>query len=123
LCNSHSFYELVNNGKKALLLGMGGGTVYKQLTNNGYTVDIVEIDARIEKLAKKYFFIDENVDVIIDDARHYIRTANKKYDVIIYDLYNSETPPVHLMTKEAFADIQHKLTQTLFRGLKPHYCS
>ncbi len=99
-----------SNGKKALLLGMGGGTVYKQLINNGYTVDIVEIDARIEKLAKKYFFIDENVDVIIDDARHYIRTTNKKYDVIIYDLYNSETPPVHLMTVEAFADIQHKLT-------------
>lgn len=99
-----------SNGKKALLLGMGGGTVYKQLISNGYEVDIVEIDARIEKLAKEYFYIDKAVEVIIDDARHYIRTTNKKYDVIIYDLYHSETPPVHLMTKEAFADIQHQLT-------------
>lgn len=101
-----------SNGKKALLLGMGGGTVYKQLISNGYDVDIVEIDARIEKLAKKYFYIEQDVEVIIDDARHYIRTTDKKYDVIIYDLYHSETPPVHLMTKEAFADIQHQLTDS-----------
>lgn len=100
-----------SNGKKVLLLGMGGGTVYKQLIKNGYEVDVVEIDARIEKLAKKYFFIDKNVKIIIDDARHFIRKTDKKYDVIIYDLYNSETPPVHLMTKEAFANIQHTLTE------------
>lgn len=100
-----------SNEKKALLLGMGGGTVYKQLINNGYEVDIVEIDSRIEKLAKKYFFIDNEVEVIIDDARHFIRTTNKKYDVIIYDLYHSETPPVHLMTKEAFENIKEKLNK------------
>lgn len=100
-----------SNGKKALLLGMGGGTVYKQLVANGYKVDIVEIDARIEKLAKEYFYIEQDVEVIIDDARHYIRTTDKKYDVIIYDLYHSETPPVHLMTKEAFADIQQQLNE------------
>ena len=100
-----------SNGKKALLLGMGGGTVYKQLIANGYKVDIVEIDARIEKLAKEYFYIGKDVEVIIDDARHYIRTTDKKYDVIIYDLYHSETPPVHLMTKEAFADIQQQLNE------------
>lgn len=100
-----------SNGNKVLLLGMGGGTVYKQLISNAYEVDIVEIDARIEKLAKEYFYIEQDVEVIIDDARHYIRTTDKKYDVIIYDLYHSETPPVHLMTKEAFADIQQQLNE------------
>lgn len=99
-----------SKGKKALLLGMGGGTMYKQLINNSFEVDVVEIDSRIEKLAKKYFFIDEKVAVVIDDARHFIQTAQKTYDVIIYDLYHSETPPVHLMTKEAFAAIQTKLS-------------
>jgi predicted membrane-bound spermidine synthase len=98
-------------GKSALLLGMGGGTVYKQLVKEGLQVDIVEIDPRIEMLAKKYFNIDPATKVIIDDARHYIKTTDKKYDVIIYDLYHSETPPIHLMTQEAFTEIRAHLNE------------
>ncbi len=98
-------------GKKTLLLGLGGGTLYKQLKKNNLTVNVVEIDERIAKIAKKYFYINKNVNVIVDDARHYLNLTKKKYDVIIYDLYHSETPPIHLMTKEAFAEIKTKLTK------------
>ena len=98
-----------STGNKALLLGLGGGTLYKQLKKNNLDVDVVEIDNRIEKIAKQYFFIDDNVNVIVDDARHYINITPNKYDVIIYDLYHSETPPIHLMTKEAFSEIKNRL--------------
>jgi hypothetical protein len=97
------------NGDQALLLGLGGGTLYKQLIASKLNVDIVELDGRIELLAKEYFYIDDSVKVIIDDARHFINTTNKKYDVIIYDLYHSETPPIHLLTKEAFKEIRKTL--------------
>ncbi len=102
--------ESYTKGNKALLLGLGGGTLYKQLQQKGFDVDVVEIDARIEKVAKKYFYIEEKLNVVVDDARHFIKTTNKKYDVVIYDLYHSETPPVHLMTNEAFAEIKNMLT-------------
>ncbi|MBE7440958.1 MAG: fused MFS/spermidine synthase [Flavobacteriales bacterium] len=101
--------ESYSKGKKALLLGLGGGTLYKQLQQKGFDVDVVEIDARIEQVAKKYFYIENELNVVVDDARHFIKTTNKKYDVVIYDLYHSETPPVHLMTKEAFAEIKNML--------------
>lgn len=97
-------------GNKTLLLGLGGGTLYKQLKKNNMDVDVVEIDPRIAKLAKKYFFVDPALKVVIDDARHYIKTTAQQYDVIIYDLYNSETPPIHLMTREAFSEIKGLLT-------------
>ncbi len=100
-----------SNGKNALLLGLGGGTLYKELEKNNINVDVVELDGRIEEIAKKYFNINEDVNVVVDDARHYINTTTKRYDVIIYDLYHSETPPVHLMTKEAFAEIKTKLNE------------
>ena len=48
--------------------------------------------------------------MIVDDARHFINTTNKKYDIIIYDLYHSETPPIHLLTKEAFHEIRNELS-------------
>ena len=98
-------------GNEALLLGLGGGTLYKQLEKNNINVDVVEIDDRIEKIAKKYFNISNDVNVVVDDARHFINTTDKKYDIIIYDLYHSETPPVHLMTKEAFKEIKTKLNK------------
>lgn len=101
--------ESYSKGKKALLLGLGGGTLYKQLQQKGFEVDVVEIDSRIEQVAKKYFHIEKELNVVVDDARHYIRTTKKKYDVVIYDLYHSETPPVHLMNKEAFAEIKQML--------------
>jgi len=101
--------ESYSQGKKALLLGLGGGTLYKQLQQKGFDVDVVEIDERIEQVAKKYFYIENKLNVVVDDARHFIKTTNKKYDVVIYDLYNSETPPVHLMTKEAFEEIKNML--------------
>lgn len=99
------------SNKDALLLGLGGGTLYERLKKENINVDVVEIDERIENIAKTYFNINKDVNVIIDDARHYINTVNKKYDIIIYDLYHSETPPVHLMTKEAFKEIKTKLNK------------
>lgn len=98
-----------SNGKKALLLGLGGGTVYKQLESNQYQTDVVEIDERIGNIAKEFFYIDKSLPIVIDDARHYIKTTQQQYDVVIYDLYHSETPPVHLMTLEAFKEIHHQL--------------
>ena len=93
-------------GDKALLLGMGGGTLYRKLSQAGIQTDMVEIDKRMEQLSKSYFFLPEQTTIIIDDARHYIKTSSNKYNAIIYDLFNSETPPTHLMSKEAFGEVQ-----------------
>ncbi len=107
LTNNINHYK---NGENVLLLGLGGGTLYKKLKENNLTVDVVEIDNRIAEVAKKFFFIEDDLNIIVDDARHYINTTDKKYDIIIYDLFHAETPPTHLMTSEAFAEIKNKLS-------------
>lgn len=98
------------NGDNVLLLGLGGGTLYKKLKENKLNVDVVEIDERIANVAKKFFFIENDLNIVVDDARHYINTTSKNYDIIIYDLFHAETPPTHLMTKEAFTEINDKLS-------------
>ncbi len=100
-----------SKGKKTLLLGLGGGTLYKQLERYQLDIDVVEIDERVEQVAKEYFQINPAINIVVDDARHYIRTTEKKYDIIIYDLYHSETPPIHIMTKEAFGEIKSRLNE------------
>lgn len=96
-------------GSKVLLLGLGGGTIVKQFNRMGYEVDVVEIDKRIWDVSVKYFNMPATTNVIIDDARHYIRIAKKKYDIIVFDTFLSESVPEHLMTQEGFADARRIL--------------
>lgn len=91
-------------GSDVLLLGLGGGTIVKQLDRLGYNVDVVEIDERIRDVSFEYFNLDPLTNVIIDDARHFIKTCTKKYDLVIFDTFLSESVPEHLLTIEGFED-------------------
>ena len=96
-------------GSEALLLGLGGGTLLKQFQRLGFEVEAVELDGRIRDVAHEYFFVDPEVPVIIDDARHFLNTTNRRYDVIALDLFHNETPPVHVLTVESFLRIKQVL--------------
>jgi len=41
------------------------------------------------------------VKVIVDDARHYLEGSQKKYDVILFDVYRGESPAPHVFTRES----------------------
>jgi len=91
-------------GSEVLLLGLGGGTLVKQLDRLGFTTDVVEIDKRIADVSFDYFNMNRETNVVIDDARHYVKTTQKKYDIVIFDTFLSEAVPEHLITVEGFAD-------------------
>lgn len=97
-------------GSKVLLLGLGGGTLVKQLDRLGFSTDVIEIDKRVFDVSVEYFNLNPETHVIIDDARHYIKTTDKKYDIIIYDTFLSESVPEHLLTLEGFEDAKRILT-------------
>ena len=48
--------SLAKKDGDVLLLGLGGGTFYHQLTDLGYYVDAVELDQRIKDVASEIFF-------------------------------------------------------------------
>lgn len=92
-----------------LVLGLGGGTVPRYLESAlGANIDAVEIDKRMNVISKQFFSLG-NTKVIIDDARHYIETCYKKYDLIIFDLYKGESPPSHTLSVETFLKIKKLL--------------
>ena len=97
-------------GSKVLLLGMGGGTLVGRLHQRGMNLDVVEIDGRMKEIAVKYFNMPPEQDVIIDDARHFLKTSKEKYPVIIYDTFISESAPEHILTLEGLADARKRLT-------------
>jgi spermidine synthase len=88
---------------KALVLGLGGGSVANVLQSHlKFSVDAVELDDRIAGIAGKYFFLNPDVNVIIDDARHYLETTTKTYDLIFFDVFKGEVQPPHVLSLECF---------------------
>lgn len=96
-------------GSRALLLGLGGGIVARNLQAEGYTVDSVELDRRVAKIAIKYFDLTPNGDTVVDDGRHYIRSTHRRYDLIVFDVFQAEIPPAHMLTLETFRELKDLL--------------
>jgi len=105
-----AYASMKPEGSKALLLGMGGGSIAYELLKMGMDLDIVELDERIKKIAEEYFNYDPNSsNLYIDDARHFIRRTNEKYDVVIIDLVLGEVQPAHVFSVEGFEDLKKVL--------------
>jgi predicted membrane-bound spermidine synthase len=97
----------------ALLIGLAGGTVAKQLTL-GYgpiPIDGVEIDPEIARVGREYFEMNEpNLNVIINDGRYVLRTSTTSYDLIGVDAYKQPYIPFQLTTREFFQEVENRLT-------------
>lgn len=98
------FSDSLPKNANILLLGLGGGSIANVLSQKGFNVDVCELDKRIAYVAKKYFSLSEKVNINIDDARHFIKTCDKKYDLIIFDTFKGEDAPNHLFTTESFEE-------------------
>lgn len=73
-----------------LLLGLGGGTVTRQLRALLPAVRLVgvEIDAGVIDLARTYMALDEQrVEVHIEDAYGYLARTAEQFDVVLDDLF------------------------------------
>ena len=91
----------------ALLIGMAGGSLAMELKGMEFKTDIVEIDNRMPEIAEKYFgFTPEDVNIYIDDGRHYINNTRNIYDIVIIDVLSGEVQPYQLFTLEAFNNLK-----------------
>jgi len=99
--------------KDILFIGGGGLSAPKKFLKEykDVTIDVVEIDPKVEAIAKKYFAIEENkrLNIFIDDGRQFLLKTNKTYDLIILDAYSNTYVPFHLMTLEFFQIIDDHL--------------
>jgi spermidine synthase len=99
--------------KDVAILGLAGGTAARQYTAAyGTSVQItgVEIDPDIVDVAHRYFHLDEpNVHPVVADARYWLDTQAKQYDVVVMDAYRQPYIPFHLTTREFFTEVRDHL--------------
>ena len=105
-----------------LILGAGSGTdVAAALKHGAKHVDAVEIDPIILRLGKErhpdHPYDDPRVTTITDDARHYLATSGKRYDLIVFALIDS------LTVQSSFSSVRlesYMFTGESFRAVRDH---
>ncbi len=112
-----------NTFENVLVLGAGSGTDVAAALKHGAThVDAVEIDPVIVRLGRQYHpdhpYSDPRVTVVTDDARHFLRTTTKKYDLVVFALIDSLTMQSsfsgvrlesYMFTEESFRAVRERL--------------
>jgi predicted membrane-bound spermidine synthase len=97
------------DGKKALAIGLGAGIVPMAYARRGLSVDVVDIDPNVVRLAGEYFGFKPSGRVSIEDARAFLAQLQERYDHILLDVFNGDTTPGHMMSRESFALMRERL--------------
>ena len=102
---------LLAEGKKILILGMGTGTFAEQCRKYFPAAQItgVEIDEKITALAKKYFALPADVEVVTYDGRAFLQSDKNFYDVILVDAFQDISPPFQMSSTEFFSLVRSHL--------------
>jgi spermidine synthase len=88
---------------KALLLGLGGGILARNFHEEGWSVESVDIDAEVVRIARQHFDLPPMLSTYVDDARRFLNPHDDAWDLILVDAFGSSSIPFHLVTKEMFA--------------------
>lgn len=124
-----TYYEFPYNFKKApqrvAIVGSGSGNdVATALRMGAAHVDAIEIDPAIAFLGTKYHperpYDDPRVNLSINDARNFFRTAQQQYDLIVYGVLDSHTALSHAsnLRVDSYVYTREGLNEA-FRLLKP----
>ncbi len=111
------FYRLIRHlnpeTQRALMIGGGAFTYprdYAAMFPEA-TMDIVEIDPALPKLAEQYFRFSPSprLRTIAEDGRTFVNRDHEPYDAIFIDAFSSYNIPFHLTTREAVERFSHLL--------------
>lgn len=91
-------FEKIKSMQNILVLGVAGGSVIRTLVdeiNFKGKITGVEIDKAIIEIANTYFQLNDipNLEIIYDDASEYVLKTNKKFDLIIIDVFQDTKMP------------------------------
>jgi hypothetical protein len=109
---------------EVLILGAGSGTdVAAALRHGAKHVTAVDIDPVILRLGAERHpdkpYSDPRVTVVNDDARHFLRTTTKRYDLVVFALIDSLTVQSsfagvrlesYMFTQESFEAVRERLS-------------
>lgn len=108
-----------------LLLGGGGFSYPKHVLSSrkGVTMDVVEIDPAIVRIARKYFHLDrlervllldgrmDHLEIFIEDGLLHLDGSHKRYDAVINDVFEAGRAVSGFADDEGIALVKEHLAE------------
>jgi len=118
-------YRIHPGAQHVAIVGAGmGNDVAAALRCNVAKVDAIEIDPAIMELGENFHpefpYLDKRVNLIVDDARTFLRGTSNCYDMVVYGLLDSHALLSHassvrldsfVYTVEGIRDARNRLTE------------
>lgn len=99
-------------GKRALLIGLGGGVLPPLFASWGVRMHSVEVDQEVVDVARDWFAFDPSrYGVTVGDGRQLLAAGGESWDYIVLDAFAGEAVPIHLLTEEMVALIDQRLAK------------
>lgn len=100
----------VPGARSGLVLGLGAGIVPRDFKRAGMAVSVVEINPDSLRAARDHFgFQAADFTLHIQDARTFVRGCRQAFDVVVVDLFQGDSTPDYLLSREFFGDIRRCL--------------
>ncbi|HKY99754.1 MAG TPA: polyamine aminopropyltransferase [Rhabdochlamydiaceae bacterium] len=106
--------------RNVLIIGGGDGGMLREVVRhkNIERIVLVEIDSSVVEFSKKFLpdlsqgaFDDPRVEIVIQDGAEFVKTKDRKFDVIICDSTDPIGPGQVLFTKEFYGDCKALLSE------------
>ncbi len=97
------------DGRTVLMVGLGTGVAARALAARGLDVEVVELDPRVHEAALRHFDFPPAIPVTIEDARTFLARQGKAYDYLLIDVFNGDTTPGYLLSREALRAAKARL--------------
>ena len=96
-------------GRDCLVIGLGPGVIPMWYEQQGVRTDVVDIDPTVFEVARRFFNFSVSGETYAEDARYFLGRPGKQYDYIILDVFNGDSTPFHVLSKEALQTVRQRL--------------
>lgn len=103
--------QLPKEGSDVLILGLGLASIPYMLEHHferHYNYWAVEIDEAVVELASKYTLprLNSHIEIFCTDAEYFVQTCDRKFDLVIVDLFLDDVIPTFLDDHEGNAHVK-----------------
>ena len=107
----HALFGLVRQKKSqsVLMIGCGGGSLATMLTRAGCDVVAVDLNPQAFVLARRHFFLPDDVECRVADGLDFLRTTRRTFDAIVLDAFRGGRVASELLTEAFFAQAKKRL--------------
>jgi len=110
----HAIFGLLcqKESQSVLMIGCAGGSLATMLARAGCDVVAVDFNPQAFVLARRHFFLPDEVECRVADGADFLRVTRRKFDAIVLDAFRGGRIASELLSEAFFAQSKKRLRKS-----------